>query len=545
MSAVNVDRLARHLRRLYPRRAVQQVTMQSGVTASVATQYHGDPVGYATDVLKVQLTPDQELILRAMPGRVKVNSGHNIGKTFLSAVAVNWWFDTRNPGVVITTAPTERDVIDLLWTEVRIQRARVGLSSPFSGPRAAEMFDHPEHWAKGYTARRGESFQGRHRSSMMFVFDECEGVDGIYWTTTGTMYKPDEDHAWLAIGNPVTTSSQSYLEDLATSPDGGPKWKLFTLSSLNHPNVLAELGGRKPPIPNAVSLAQVQQWVRDWTTPINPDDRQPGDLEWPPQSGKWIRPGPTFKGRAMGVRPTEGVDTVWSMSAWERALVPKWTPQDCWTRHCGVTIGVDASGFGDDDTVFHVRTGPLSLHHESRNGWPPDQAAGRLKQLCCEWADWYNSHAQDARPPLHPTDVNVTLEFDGGYGVGVYSHRAEYHRWRGVNVGGKSAVLDPNGKPMYANVRAELWFESAALARSGMMDLSRLPGDVRDRLRLQLLTPYWEPQSDGSRLVEPKKDVKERLGRSPDDADGLIISHAATHDWSVDVISHTDPADSW
>jgi hypothetical protein len=142
--------------------------------------------------------------------------------------------------------------------------------------------------------------------------------------------------------------------------------------------------------------------------------------------------------------------------------------------------------------------------------------------------------------PLRPTDVDVILEFDGGYGVGVYSHRAEYERWRGVTVGGKSDKFDPNGKPMYANVRAELWFESVALANRGMMDLSRLPKEVQDRLRLQLLTPFWEPQSDGSRLVEPKKKVKERLGRSPDDADALIISHARVSDWSVTAIVKGD-----
>lgn len=529
--------LARHIRRLYPRSAIRVITNTSAVVEDRMAKYKFDPVGYANDILGVQLTPDQESILRALPGRVKVNSGHNVGKTFLSAVALNWWFDTRNPGVVITTAPTERDVVDLLWTEVRIQRASAGLSSSFSGPRSAEMYDTPEHWAKGYTARKGESFQGRHRTSMMFIFDESEGVDSIYWLTTGTMFKPNEDHAWLAIGNPVTTSSQSYLEDMAVAPDGSPKWKQFTLSCLNHPNVLAELRGEPLPIPNAVSLAQVEQWIQELTTPVDRvEDRQPGDIEWPPGSGKFIRPGPIFKGRVLGVRPTEGVDTVWSLSIWEKAITPRWTPADVWARGCGITIGVDASGYGDDDTGFHVRSGPLSVHHESRNGWGPDRAAGRLKELCREWADWYNSLATDPRPPLKPENVDCVMEFDGGYGVGVHSHRQEYYRWRGITAGSKSDKFDPNGKPMYANVRAELWFESAALASRGMMDLSRLTQASKDKLRLQLLTPFWENMGDGSRLVEPKKKVKERLGRSPDDADALIICHSTVTDWSVTAI---------
>lgn len=543
MTTPNPAVLARHLRRLYPKATIRAVANTSTEQIDRMAKYRNDPVGYARDILHYSPTADQESILRAFPGRVKVNSGHNLGKTSISAVAVNWWFDTRNPSVVITTAPTERDVVDLLWTEVRLQRMRAELPMMFSGPRAPEMFDNPEHWAKGYTARRGESFQGRHRPSMMFIFDESEGIDPIYWQTTGTMFKPSEDHCWLAIGNPITTSSQSYLEDLATNPDGSPKWQLFTLSSLNHPNVLAELEHKPPPIPDAVSLAQVEQWIIDWTTPVHESDVQAGDIEWPPKSGQWIRPGPIFKGRVLGLRPTEGVDTIWSLALWEKACTPRWTPYDCWFRQCGITIGVDSSGFGDDDTAFHVRSGPLSLYHESRNGWSPETSAGRVKQLCQEWSAWYNAQAVDPRVPLKPTDVDVILEFDGGYGVGVWSHRKEYHRWHGVTVGSKSEKFDPNGNKMYANLRAELWFQSAHLANTGQMDLSRLPPDVKNKLRLELLTPFWEPQSDGSRLVEPKRKVKERLpqGRSPDNADSLIISHAPVNSWRVSVMGDNTP----
>jgi hypothetical protein len=100
------------------------------------------------------------------------------------------WFDVFDPGVVITTAPTERDVVDLLWTELRLQRERAGLPCHFIGARAPEMRTSEEHYAKGYTARKGESFQGRHRQRMLFIFDEGEGVDSNYWTTAKTMFKP-------------------------------------------------------------------------------------------------------------------------------------------------------------------------------------------------------------------------------------------------------------------------------------------------------------------------------------------------------------------
>jgi hypothetical protein len=68
-----------------------------------------------------------------------------------------------------------------------------------------------EHYAKGYTARKGESFQGRHDGKMLFVMDEAYGVDSTYWTTTKTMWKPELGHIWLVILNPTNTTTQAYL----------------------------------------------------------------------------------------------------------------------------------------------------------------------------------------------------------------------------------------------------------------------------------------------------------------------------------------------
>lgn len=531
MSTADPGRLARKLRRLYGRGAVAALpppAPSDGPPERPLDDYRDDPVGFVSDVLGATLTDDQATIIRALPGRVKIESGHNVGKSMCMACAVLWWFYTRPKSIVVCNAPKYEHLCDVLWAEIRMLHARAVRPLPdfFVGPKAPEMYEHPDHWAKGYTTSRGESFQGRHRENMLFVFDEDEGIDGVYWTTTGTMYQPGHGHGWIASCNPVTTSSQSYLESLKHEPDGRPKWKMFVLSSLNHPNVKAELRNEPPPIPNAVSLAQVNTWLADWATPVErPEDRQEEDVEWPPGSGTYYRPGPVFLSRVMGHRPTAGVDTVWSARAWERAITPSWTPQQCWERGFGISIGVDAAGYGDDDTAFHVRSGPKSLYHEARNGWGPGQAAGRLKELCCEWAEWYNRQAQGDRPSLTPFDVQVTIEFDGGFGVGVYSHAEEYYGWRGISVGGASGLSDPNGRPMFANLRAEMWFDGARKANGWQMDLSALPQGVKDRLRLQLLSPKYTIRPDGSRLVESKKEIKARLGRSPDDADALLLSH--------------------
>jgi hypothetical protein len=142
--------------------------------------YTHDPVGYCRNVLQVTLTHAQEQIARAClehPFKVLVNSAQSVGKTFLAAALVNWFYDVFDPSVIITSAPSEKHVISVLWGEIRRQRSRAALPSHFTGPRGAEMMSAPNHWARGFTVSKSESFQGEHHERMMFVFDEAEGVD--------------------------------------------------------------------------------------------------------------------------------------------------------------------------------------------------------------------------------------------------------------------------------------------------------------------------------------------------------------------------------
>lgn len=505
-------------------------------------KYRDDPVGFFVNILGVTPTDTITTVLRQLPGRVKMETGHGLGKSHAMAGVALWWHYTRNPSIVVCSAPSSRAVDDVLWTEIRLMLQRVVYPLDIKGlaPKASTLYDTPDHWIKGYTTSKGESFQGRHRENMLFVFDEDEGIEAIFWENTNTMYQPDAGHCWVAGCNPLTTSSRSYIESTAKDYQGNPKWKTFSLSSLDHPNVAAGLKGEKPPIPGAVTLGQVEQWISDWTSEIDPGDKQDGDVEWPPGSGKYRRPGPMFKARALGIRPIEGIDNAWSVLAWMKANSTRRSAQECWDYDLGITIGLDAAGYGDDDTVFHVRTGPISLHHEPHNGWSPKKSADRLKTLCVKWAEWYNSLATYDRPKYKATDVKVIMEFDGGYGVGVHSHRDEFENWHGITVGGKSDKIDPMGKVMYADVRSEIWLESSQLALKGSIDVSRLEPDARERLRSQLTTPYYEIQRDGSRRVESKKEVKERLGRSPDDADAFILSHYRPLDWGITAVTRGD-----
>jgi hypothetical protein len=462
-----------------------------------SSRYAADPLGYARDVLGVQWWAKQEAIALSLlkpPYRTLVKACHKVGKTMLGGGLVNWWYDSHDPGLCITTAPTARQVKDLLWKEVRVQRARRG---GFAGPKIPRLESSPDHFAHGFTARDGDSFQGNHSPHTLFVFDEAVGVDSVFFETAESMFS-GEGHAWLCIFNPTDTSSQVYAEELS----GG--WHVISLSVLEHPNVLAELRGLPPPFPSAIRLARVDTLLRKWCRPVNGKPLAT-DIEWPPQSGQYLRPGPIAEARLLGRWPSQSTNNVWSDGAFQVAeslILPE--PDE------PVQIGCDVARFGDDWTAIHVRRGTVSLHHESANGWSTSETAGRLKELAREWGRYCG---------MDPRKVPVVVD-DDGVGGGVTDQADDYNF---IGLSGQAAAVEPDG---YPNRRSELWFSVAERATEGRLSLARLSDETRRELRRQAMAPTWKLDNQGRRVVEPKDKTKERIKRSPDDLDGMNLAYA-------------------
>jgi len=481
---------------------LEQQAAETGV--SEVASYADDPCGYARNVLGVEWWPKQEQIARLLltpPYRVLVKACQNVGKTHLGGGLVNWWFDSFDPGLTLTTAPTDRQVQDLLWKEVRGQRGQRG---GFPGPRMSRLESAPDHFAHGFTARDGDAFQGHHAEHILIVFDEAIGVAPVFWEAAESMFA-GEGHGWLAIFNPTDTSSQAYLEEMTGN------WHIVSLSALEHPNIVAELQGLPPPYPSAVRLNRLSEQIKSWCTPVA-GPHKPTDIEWPPGSGEWLRPGPIAEARLLGRWPSQATNGVWSDGAWSAAealMLPE--------REEPIEIGCDVARFGDDFTSIHVRRGACSLHHESANGWGTDETAGRLKVLCGMWGP---------RSGEEPQKVLCKVD-DDGVGGGVVDQAAGYNF---VGLSAANKAVDPEG---YPNRRSELWFGLAERAGEGNLSLARLPADTLRELRRQAMAPTWKLDAQGRRVVEPKDDTKKRIKRSPDDMDAVNLAYAPADRMSV------------
>jgi hypothetical protein len=532
--------------------------VQSVFPVDEYAQYVNDPAGFAKHELQFTFTPNQTAMAEGLlkpPYRVLAPSANSQGKTSAAAVITIWWFCTRSPCIIRTTAPKYEQVKDLLWKEIRKLARRLKRPLPFL-PKACRIERAEDDYAMGSTAIGETSAQGHHGPNQLFIFDEATGVPPEIWTATESMWKPP-DHAWLAIFNPTMTTAKVYLEfsrvETATRREEKGGWGLVRMSALDHPNIKAELSGLPPPVPDAMGIVEFTRLLKQWSTATGADPTLPigqeggpsvEDVVWPPlwateyaartgESPAVYRPGAEAEARLLARFPSQGSTAVWGEVDWLAACreLPGMAPMVDWDLRDPPEVppipelGCDVARMGDDMTCIHARSGFISLGHETAAKRPPDQTGGRLMELCAELARWWNDMIKDLPDSRRPAmiearQVPIKIDDDGCGGT-----IASYLRTAGYTVCQVGAGTSATEEERYPNKRNELWFLTRDMAARGELDLSRLDANTKDELRRQAMTAKWSLDAAGRRLVEEKAKQKKELGRSPDDIDAMNLAY--------------------
>lgn len=529
--------------------------------------YRDDPVGFARDVLKVELVPKQREALECLlepPFVVLCPSGNEQGKSLASAVAILWWHLTRVPSIVITTAPKYDQVKDILWKEVRRLARRAGLPVAFL-PKTCRIERAPDDFAVGTTARDATSFQGHHGPSMLFVIDEATAVAAEMFEAIESMFSPP-GHAMLCLYNPTDAGSRIYQEQTrAEHPRGGKPAHIVRMSALEHPNIEAGLKGLPPEVPHAMRIEKFDRLFRKWSQlvgcAVGGTLQLATDVVWPPtwateycertgQVPRVWRPGPIAEARLLGRFPRQGSNSVWSEGDWIAATREGLEPLPL--KLVVPQIGCDVAAGGADYTAIHVRSGCCSLHHEEGNGWGGPEVMARLKELAQHYAHWYNAMLGELPPsqragrrPISAREIPIAIDCDG---IGTRDVEfLEAEGYRAVRVGAGTKAL---GESEYPNRRSELWFTVAEMARADELDLSRLPEEVLEECRRQCLSVTWGLDGRGRRVVMPKDEMRRAMGRSPDTADALNLAYTGVGEYLSDavpqvVVRRRNPLGSW
>lgn len=207
-----------------------------------------------------------------------------------------------------------------------------------------------------------------------------------------------------------------------------------------------------------------------------------------------------LKDRAYQVIPT----------AWVRMAQERWTEQ----RPAGIpmcSMGVDASGGGSDPMIIATRF----------DGWFDRIVRVPAKEIPLERAGAYCagivvSHRRD--------DAVVVVDLGGGYGSSMY----EQLHANGVKAIGYKGAAEGTGRTLcgkftFSNQRsAALWkFREALDPGQPGGSIIQLPPSPT--LLADLTAPTYEPDSKQI-VVESKKKVCERLGRSTDEGDAVVMA---------------------
>ena len=453
-----------------------------------------DPVWFVTEVLGARPWSKQAEILQAVRDhpRVAVRSCHGAGKSFIAGQVILWFTYSFAPSIVLSTAPTWRQVEKLVWKEVRAsyRRSRVPLGGNLLPKRPELQIVQDQWYAAGLSTNDPDRFQGFHEENILVVVDEAAGVpEEIFEAVEGVL---TSEHArLLLLGNPTSIGGTFY------SAFRTPGWRTIPISAFDTPN-LAAFGITEEDIAQGTWEAKIK------TGPLpNPKLVTP---EWVADKyAKWGPTSPAYQARVKGQFPAEAEDTLIPL-AWVEAAMARWEDAP---EGQPAEIGVDVARYGADKTCLATRRGRKVLPLKVYAKQDTMETAGR---------------AIEERRAAGASKIKVDVI---GLGAGVVDRIKEQgHPVFGINVA-ESAV----DKERFADLRSELWWNLRELLDPNPKvnpEPVALPPD--DELLADLSGIKYKVASSGQIQVERKEDMKKRLGRSPDRADAVVLAFAPVKD---------------
>lgn len=506
---------------------LERLRARQSTKAPELARYQTDPQGYARDVLKVSLTPDQQQMLLSVRDnrRTLVKASHAIGKTFLAAVLTSWWFDCWPRHITYITAPTWPQALGLTFKQLKTLRRAQNLSGMILETgliRDEDKNVEGQHYVRALNAERGEGFQGEHSAPILIVIEEGVGVPRYIWDAVGGLMTHPENRVF-AIGNPTDEATEFGLASESAL------YNVLSISALDHPNIQAELRGETPPFPDAVRLLwlyemlgkeceQVESMVEDAFEFVALNEikkaleGQPADLD----VKSIYMPTAYFQGRVLGEFPTQADQQV-IPKAWLKSQ-PRLEPNALDDPE----IGCDIARFGDDRTTIFTRRGPCAYKAREIRKMDTVEVEMALEDAAREAGKLTGKE-------IDPKRVKIKIDVTGGLGAGPYDHL----KAKGWNAIGINSSERANNQEQYKNKRSELWFDTRDRAREKRLDLSRLPKEIREKLERELSAPKYK--APGQKVVEDKAQMKKRLGYSPDLGDGANLAFAEVNvpTWSV------------
>lgn len=448
------------------------------------SRYADDPLGFLRDVLDAEPWSAQEEIAESVRDEalVVVQSANSIGKTYLAAGLALWAVYALDARVIVTSARQDQLKNQFMREVARHFRATDLPGELYTLALRLGQGDHRGILAT--TASGVSSLTGYHAPKTFVIADEAQGLDSWVWEGLYACATEAEDRI-LALGNPLSPIGQFYR--ICTSD----QWHVHQVSALEHPNVTE---GRQ-----VVPGGPTKVWVER-------------------MRAEWGEGSDTFRSRVLGEFPRQSEGALFRREWLEEAARlwedPKWRSEAADGEPA--ILGVDVARFGPDKSCVALRRGMVLEKLETWQRLDTMQTAGRVRKLAEEAGIeprivWQAKKDQGrARGKRNGKIIVDSL----GPGAGVIDKLKEMD-WPVTGFNGGHRV---SGR--FENKRVEGYWKIRDLLEAGKLALPREP-----LLWDELLATEWEPTpgEGGVRLI-PKKEIRDRLGRSPDHADALVYA---------------------
>ena len=431
--------------------------------------YQDKPYEFFIDILEFEPTPQQKQVLTELPKalenkkNISVKSGHGTGKTAIEAGIIIWFLATRPNSKVIATAPTQRQLFDVLWTELSKWHNKSKIKEEFNWTKTHfENKKKPTTWfAVARTSNKPENMQGFHAENLLFIIDEASGVpQEIIETIEGS--QTQKNNLIIMFGNP-TQITGGFYDSFHTKRKF---YKTFTF--------------------NTEDCAKDRPDVADMNYAEN-------------IAAKYGRDSDIYRVRVLGEFPKAEPDTLIPLNIIEAAITRELDPV---ITYEDVELGCDIARFGDDETCIYSRIKNEIKEEKIIRGRDLMTVTGEIVMI----ANKYKGKR-----------IKINID-DSGLGGGVTDRLRELVREGTIRadiyaVNNGSVAKEEN----FVNVGSEMWNYMREWLKTG-----KIPND--NDLIAQLSSRKYGVQSKGKIEIEQKKHMKERGLTSPDRADAAILT---------------------
>ena len=481
------------------------------LVAEDLTRYANDPVGFLTDVLGDAGAPysKQAEMLDALVHhrRVSVVGANGSGKDWAAARAMLWWLETRPESKALTLGPTQRQVEEIVWQEMR--EAYAAAADVLSGRMMKSAYRIDEgRFALGFSTNNALNIQGFHSEELLVVVTEAHAMPQLHMDAIKRL-QPDR---LLLVGNALSRDGEFFASHHAKRN----LYHRIAISAFDTPNFTGEDGGRRA----MITPEYVEEYAADYGEdhplyaasvlaqfPDSLDDSLIGReaVESAMERGEEgvVVPAERDVGAVFKTAPTPGEVARCSAGTTEDERSPRDVstpppaPLNMTDPNEPVYIGVDVARFGFDKSAICVRQGERVLSVRSYERMDTMRLVFEVRRAVRAW------------------NAEAVFVDEGGVGGGVVDRLRELGApVYGVHFGG--AAQRPT---RFFNRRSEIFWELRRLLNDALITLPR-----DEELAGQLLGLRYDVSSSGQVRLEGKPEMRKRGMPSPDKADALALA---------------------